>query len=136
VKMTSEITGIDDVNRMLKDIAPREAKNLLRATVQDIAKNLADDAKQYMSSDEGDMEAGSKAKRERGDKTSVASTVRNSAFYWRFREYGQGPDGVEDAMYLNALEALRPDLDRVYLRTFVKKFEALMARKRKKAAAG
>jgi len=136
MKITSQITGIDDVNRTLQDIAPREAKNLLRATVQDLAKALAEDAKKYMSSDEGDMEAGSKAKRERGSKTSVESTVRNSMFYWRFREYGQGPDGVEDAMYLNALEAIRPDLDRVYLETFVKKYEALLARKSKKAAGG
>ena len=133
--MDFKIEGMDDVNRTLQEVAPREAKNLLRATVQDIAKQLANDAKKWMPSDEGDMEAGSKAKRERGSKTSVESTVRATPFYWRFLEYGQGPDGVEHAMYFNALEAMRPNMDRVYMETFVKKLEARLARERKRMAA-
>ncbi|MGB1388626.1 MAG: HK97 gp10 family phage protein [Paracoccaceae bacterium] len=133
--MTHEIIGIADVNRTLQEIAPREAKNLLRATVLDIAKQLATSAKKYTPSDEGDLERGIKPKRERGSPTSVEATVRATPFYWRFLEYGQGPDGVEHAFFFNALQEMRPNMDRVYLETFVKKLEARMARERKRLAA-
>lgn len=134
MKMDFKIEGIDDVNRTLKEIAPREAKNLMRATVQDIASQLAKSGKANAPKDDGDLKKGIKAKRERGTKTSVESTVRSAAFYWRFLEYGQGPDGVEHAFMLKALEEMRPNMDRVYLETFVKKLEARLARQRKAAA--
>jgi HK97 gp10 family phage protein len=135
MNVTGSITGIADVNRMLQEIAPREARNILKATVHDIASQLAKSGKANSSKAEGKLRKGIKAKRERGSKTGVESTVRVAgAFYWRYLEYGQGPDGVEHAMFLKALEAMRPDLDRVYLEAFVKKLEARMVRLRKKAA--
>jgi len=135
VKMDYQITGIEDVNRTLMEIAPKEAKNLLRATVQDIAKQLAKSgADGAPDGDSGKLKKGIKPKRERGSKTGVESTVRAKPFYWRYLERGQGPDGVEHAFFLKALEELRPDLDRIYLETFVKKLEARLARERKRAA--
>ena len=43
--MSVTITGLADLNAVLNAVAPREAKNLLRATVLDIAKQLAAEAK-------------------------------------------------------------------------------------------
>lgn len=130
--MKVEIEGIADVNRVLDAIAPKEAKNLMRATVQDIARQLAKDAKKNAPKDEGDLRKGIKPKRERGDRRTVKSTVRAAPFYWRFLEYGSGPDGVEHAFIMKAVQAMRPNMDRVYLEAFVKKLEARLARERKR----
>jgi len=39
--MEIRIQGIEDVSRVLQEIAPREAINLLRATTADLAKGIA-----------------------------------------------------------------------------------------------
>lgn len=141
MKMDYKIEGIADVNRTLKEIAPREAQNLMRATVQDIASQLAKSAKVGAPKDGGDLKKAIKAKRERtypgkAESSVLVNTGKGGAFYWRFLEYGQGPDGVEHAFFLRALEEMRPNMDRVYMESFVKKLEARLARERKRLAAG
>lgn len=133
MKLDVTITGVADVNRMLTQIAPKEAKNLMRAVVHDVAVQVAKDAKSRAPSDEGDLKASIKAKRQRGTRETVESAagVYGKAWYWRFLEYGQGPDGVEHAFFLQALQAIRPEIDRVYLESFVRKLEARLARLRK-----
>lgn len=132
--MSVTITGLADLNAVLNAVAPREAKNLLRATVLDIAKQLAAEAKGSMPEDSGDMIAGTKAKRDRGTRDSIEASVvvGKDAFYWRFLEYGQGPDGLEYAFFLKALQAMRPDMERVYLEAFGRKLAARLARERKR----
>jgi hypothetical protein len=138
--MSITVTGIADINRILGQIAPREAKNILNATVYDIAKTLAADAAENTPDDtstgRGDLKSSIKPKRERGSRTQVDASVRvlniRRNFFWRFLEYGQGPDGVEHAMFLKALEAARPDIDRIYAEAFVKKLLARLARVAKK----
>lgn len=129
------ITGIADVNRLLREIAPQEANNLMRATVHGLAQDIAKSAKQRMPSDSGAMQKATGAKRERAKRGTLASSVRvaNIAFYWRYLEYGQGPDKVEHAFFLQTLEALRPDLDRRYLEIFVSKLIARLKRLNKGA---
>lgn len=133
--MTVKVTGIADVQRVLQDLAPREAVNLMRATTADIAKGLAEDARQNAPSDEGDLRGGIKHKRARGTRDKVnAEVVANAngtSFYWRFREYGQGPDGREDAFFLRALMNAQGDIHQRYLDSFTRKLVALMARKAK-----
>ena len=135
MSMKMSVDGIADINKILKELPAREGKNLMRATVQDIAKQLADTAKKFTPHDDsGDLEAGIKVKRERGDKSTVQSTVRSAAFYWRFLEYGQGPDGVEHAFFLQALQEMRPKMDRIYLEAFTKKLIARIEREKKRQA--
>ncbi len=138
--MKVTIKGIEDVNAILAQIAPREAKNLLRNTTLEIAKELAKDAKQYTPDDPatsawvGDSFA---AKRERGNRDTVAaSTIVKKAkgsrsFIWRFLEYGTGPEGVEHAMFLKAFQAMKPEITSTYLRIFGAKLEARLKRLRK-----
>lgn len=132
--MSVKVFGLEDVKTTLTELGPREATNLMRSVVFDIAKQLATDGAAGAPSDEGDLKAGIKPKRERGQKHLLAATVRAAPFYWRYLEYGQGPDGVEHAFFLKALQALRPEIDRIYLETFVRKLTALMARKAKAAS--
>ena len=138
--MIITVTGIADVNMVLKSIAPNEAKNLMRATVFDIAKTAAGIAAGYTPDDPstsaGDLKSSIKAKRAKGSRSVVAAEVvvanirRN--FFWRFLEYGQGPDKEEHAMFLKTIEAMRPGIDQIYLDAFVKKLTARLARARKK----
>ena len=114
------------------DIGPREATNLVRVVVFDLTKQIAKIAADNAPEDEGRLKAGIKPKRERGRKHFLAASVRASPFYWRFFEYGQGPDHVEHAFGLKALQAIRPDIDDMYLKTFARKFEERLARQRKR----
>jgi HK97 gp10 family phage protein len=136
--VTVNITGLSDLNEVLRTIAPREGINLMRATVQDIAAQLAKTAKQRAPDDPTtgapDLKTGIKAKRDKTTRDSVSSSVRvYKAFYWRFLEYGQGPDGVEHAFFLKSLEEMRPNMDRVYMQAFGKKLAARLARERKRS---
>ena len=96
MKPTVTLRGIDDVNDMLTKIAPRQAYNIMRATIQSIASEIGKEAKKEAPEDEGDLKGAIKAKRERGAKGYLLSTVRVNpvAFYWRFLEYGAIPEGA------------------------------------------
>lgn len=132
--MTVRITGIADVNRALNDFAPKDARNLIRATVQDIATQLAKSATEFAPSDTGALKSGIKAKRDKPTRNTVSSSVRVfGAYYWRFLEYGDGPDNVEHAFFLKALQEMRPEMDRVYMEAFAKKLAARIKREMKRA---
>ena len=127
------IKGLDDVASVLNNIAPREARNLARSTVHASAGVIRDDAKRFMPIDTGTMKAATKSKR-RNVKDNILRSdvlVTAAAFYWRFREYGQGPDMREDAMFMKALALFRQDIDRIFTEQFGKKLEARLARLRK-----
>lgn len=141
MNIVTKVTGVADINRILGQIAPREAKNLMRATVFDITKQAASKMTDYTPDDPatggGDLKSSIKPKRERGTRDRIEASVvvtnirRN--YFWRFLEYGDGPDHVEHAMGLKALMALRPDIDRIYAEAFVKKLIARLKRERKRA---
>lgn len=134
MKPTVELRGLDDVNNLLTKIAPREAFNIMRATVHGIAGGIAKDAKALAPEDEGDLRQAIKPKRERPVRGYLLSTVRVNpvAFYWRFLEYGQGPDGEEHAMFMQAVDKFRQDMNRIFLNQFGKKWEAALKRAAKR----
>lgn len=134
MKPTVTITGVDDVQRMLSKIAPRQANNIMRATIHAVAGEIRDDAKAAMPEDEGTMKAATRAKRERVRFGKIASSVvvTKAAFYWRFLEYGQGPGGVEYAMFVKAVERFRAKWLQVFITQFGKKWEAALARAAKR----
>jgi HK97 gp10 family phage protein len=136
LKGTVTLTGIDDINNLLTKVGPKTAFNIMRATVHSIASGIGKDAKNDAPSDEGNLKGAIKAKRERAVRGYLRSTVRVNpvAFYWRFLEYGQGPDGEEHAMFMRAVEKFRRDLDGIFVREFGKKWEAAMKRAAKRAA--
>lgn len=130
MKVTTEVRGIDDVNKILNQIAPRHARNIMRATVHDMAKQVRDDAKDGMPEDEGDMKRLTKHRRERAEGNRFTSSVRvgRKAFYWRFLEYGQGPDNVAYDFFLRAIQKMRGMMQERFLRAFGRKLEAALKR--------
>ena len=147
------LRGVEDVNRLLTQIAPREGINLMQATVGDISKQLAQSAASKTPDDPasgaGDLKSNIKSVRKvmgmksRGRVKAVRNNVRTVAsaavvvtnikrnYFWRFLEYGQGPDNIEWAMFLKALQEMRPNMERVYLEAFAKKLVARLARMKK-----
>lgn len=134
MKVGITIAGIADVNRILGEIGPREGRKIMRATVLDIARRAAVEAKGNMPVDSGDMIRATrhKARRGRPDRLEADVIVGGKTFYWKFLEYGDGPDGVEHAMFLRALQAMRPNMSRIYVESFAKKLIARLVRERKR----
>ncbi len=128
------IKGMGDVVDVLNSVAPREARNLARSTVHASAGVIRDDAKRFMPKDSGQMKKATKAVRRSVKDNIIRSDVMvtAAAYYWRFREYGQGPDMREDAMFMKSLALFRKDMDRIFSEQFGKKLEARLARLRKR----
>lgn len=127
--MTVEIRGIDDVRRLLGDLMPREAKLLTRQTTKDVADAIAAEAERLAPVDEGDLRAGIRARQERDKDGEGRASVRvRGAFYWRFLEYGDGPDGVEHAFFMRSREKVMRNIDSIATRAFVQRLAARMAR--------
>lgn len=125
MKMHIRLEGLEDVQRLLKEIAPNQANNIMRATVFDMAKQIAADAREGMPVDEGLMRKETKHKRERsrpGFHNSSVGVTRK-AFYWRFLEYGDGPDSIAYDFFLRAAERMRATMMGTFLRSFGAKFE-------------
>lgn len=132
MKPTITVTGIDDAVDLLERIAPNQARNIMRATVHDMAKEIRDDTRKEMPDDEGVMKAETKHKRERAIHGKLQSTVRvgRKAFYWRFLEYGTGPDRIAHDFFLKAVHGMRAEMTPRFLLAFGRKFEAALARAR------
>lgn len=127
--MTVEIRGIDDVRRLLGDLMPKEARALTRQTTKDVATEIATEAKAVMPVDEGKMRAGTRAVQERDKDGQGQASVRvRGAFYWRFLEYGDGPDGIEHAMFLRAKEKVMRNIDTIATQKFVKRLAARLSK--------
>ena len=133
--LTVTLKGIDDVQKLLETIAPRHAVNIMRSTVHGIAGGIRDDAKKKMPRDSGDMIKATKARRERMRGSLALSTVRvdRIAYYWRFLERGDGPDGIDHAFFAKAMALYRQDQNRIFVNEFGKRFEAALVRARKRA---
>lgn len=127
--MSVEIRGIDDVRRLLRDVMPKEAKVLTRQTTKDVAEAIADEAKRIMPVDHGDMRSGTRARQERDKDGQGRASVRvKGAFYWRFLEYGDGPDGIEHAMFARSKEKIMHKIDTIATRAFVQRLAARLRR--------
>jgi HK97 gp10 family phage protein len=131
MRIETTLTGADDVRRILDQIGPREAKNIMRATVGDMAAGIRKDARQEAPVDDGDLKRSIKVKRRRVVMGRVRAdvVVERKAFYWRFVEYGTREQS-ENAFFTRALEKFRGQAMDRFLGSFVKKFEARLARLR------
>ena len=135
--MSFSISGIDEVDALLGTVAPKMGLNIMRSTVHAVTGQIAKDARNAAPEDEGDLKGAIKHKRERIVRSYLRSTVRVNpvAFYWRFLEYGQGPDGEEHAMFLRAVEKFRGQFTAIFTKEFGKKFEAALRREAKRMGA-
>ena len=95
--MKIEVTGTAEMEALLTQIAPKHARNIMRATVHGIATEVRKDVRKNAPvGDTGTIKKAVKAKRRRSPPDKPASTVEfttgkgatHDAYYWRFHEYG------------------------------------------------
>lgn len=140
--MSFEVTGVKEVQKILDDIAPKHARNLMRATIQGIASTIAKEAKSNAPKDSGTLRKAIKAKRKKSPPDSPVSEVivtqgknaKNDAFYWRFIEFGT-VNMSERPFIRPASDKARANLDQIITSQFGKKLEAALRREAKKKAA-
>lgn len=149
------IEGTDDLFKNL-DLTKREARNLNRSTVQAVAGKVRSEARKRAPKESGTLKKAIVAKRKKSPPDTPVSEVRvehgagakHDAFYWRFVEFGtgggkgsHGGKGMRGSITVMpnakpfmtpAIEAIRPDIQRIYREEFGKKLEAMMRRKAKK----
>lgn len=135
-----KIEGLEGLDEMLGHLAPREARNLNRATVHGMAGRVRDSARQKAPKDEGTLKKAIKSKRGKARNkdfpfSDVIVThgrdVRYDAFYWRFVEYGT-VDQPARPFIGPAADELRGQVPMIYREEFAKKYEKLLARKAKR----
>lgn len=134
------IDGLDNLEIMLGDIAPRQARNLNRSTIHAVAGVIRNDARKRAPKDEGTLRKAIKAKRRRPKNPDApysdvmvehGDDAKHDAFYWRFIEYGTVDEAARPFIG-PAMEAARPLIPTIYREQFAKKYAAYLARKAKK----
>lgn len=133
--ITMQWRGSAEVERILKEIAPREAERLVKQTISAIATDVVREARKEMRFtgpySVGTMRRSTK-KRQRRVRGGIIQTdivVAKRAFYWRFYEYG---DGIvpRRRMFGKSLDKLRPRLSGRFDDLFMKKLTARLAKVR------
>lgn len=142
------IDGLEDLKNTLENIAPRDARNLMRATVYGMAQQVAKQSAAGVPGNLATLRKAIRAKRGRAksqDKPFADVNVehgkqaKNDAFYWRFFEYGTKPSGnhpglPESRFIGKAIAKLRSDIPSIMREQFAKKYAAMLKKQAKKAA--
>ena len=143
-----EILGLENVNKILSELIPKEADNLSKAMVFGFAQHAAKLVKRRAPvgkrKNKGNIKRAIKAKRVRSDpgvpKAKVVITkgnyVKNDAFYWRFVEYGTGGKNPQPArpFVRPAILEMKSQVDGLLDQVFTKKLNNAVKRAKKKAA--
>ena len=121
--MSVTLDGLDELKGWLEVSAPNLASKLAGDMVLDVAEGIAGEARRIMPVNTGKMRAQTSSKRGRSTKTLKVAEVHCGAFYWIFLEHGDGPDGVEHAMFRRAQETVQAGLDRAEFPRFRKRLQ-------------
>ena len=135
--MKVEVTGIEHLQQLLREIGPKQATNLMRSTVHGMAGEIRNDIKKVAPKDTGALKKQFKAKSRRaiGGKPRSDVVVETDGYYWRFLEYGFSNRAARPFI-VPAFERFKARSMDTYLKVFGKKYEAALARRRKKANGG
>ena len=139
-----EVTGIDEITKVLEQLLPRHAANLSKAMVHGMASEVTKEAKKRVPKKTGTLRRAIKAKRRRGKPGQPVSdvivesgkTAKFDGFYWRFIEFGTGgPVPQPEQPFLRpAKDLIQANIPRIAQEQFVKKLAAAVKREQKKIA--
>lgn len=133
--ITYNVRGAREVERILREIAPKEAERLVKATISAIGTDVVREARKEMRFS-GVYSTGRMRKsvykvqrRTRGGIIQTDVGVKKRAFYWRFYEYGQ--NGMpRRRMFGKAIDKVGPMVGVRFEKLFMKKLIARLARVR------
>lgn len=129
------VFGAQELRDILKNEAPREARNIIRATVYGVAGNVRDELKRRIAKRTRRAEKSIKAYSRGRDPNFPTVDVRGGATapYLIMLEFGTSRTKAQP--YITpTVEAMRPDLPRIYQEEFIEKLTKSIARRAKKAA--
>ena len=139
-----EVTGIDDITKVLEQLLPRHAANLSKAMIHGLASEVTKEAKKRAPKKTGTLRRAIKAKRRRGKPGQPVSdvivesgkTAKFDGFYWRFIEFGTGgPVPQPEQPFLRpAKDLIQANIPKIAQEQFVKKLAAAVRREQKKIA--
>lgn len=139
-----EVIGLEDIQKILAEIAPKHARNLSRALVQSLASTVAKEAKKKVPVDKGTLKKAIKAKRKKSSPDKPVSDViveqgknaKNDGFYWHMVEYGTGgPTPQPEQPFLRpSRDYVEANMKDIVNDQFTKKLVAAVKREQKKAA--
>lgn len=138
------VTGLEEVQKVLNQIAPNHARNLSRALIQGLASETAKEAKKRVPTDTKTLKKAIKAKRRRGKPNQPVSDViidkargaGGEVFYWNMVEYGTGgkTPQPERPFLRPARDLIEVNMPRIIQEQFTKKLASAINRAKKKAA--
>lgn len=102
------MTGLDVALRILERDLPEAAREEGAEWRLEAARAIAKEAKRLAPANSGTLRKSIFAGRNKYDPEAAEVYVKRSgkgdAFYWRFLEYGQGPDGIAHGFFMRARE--------------------------------
>lgn len=128
-----KLLGKDEVERMLKDYAPNDARNIMRNTVQNVAMMARDLMKVKVRKRTSKLAHTIRALRRRGQKDLFVSQVRlgREAPYGFMLEFGTRHTKAQPFI-VPTVEELTPKLTDIYREQFGKQLERALARRANK----
>jgi len=139
---TFKIEGLEDVDKVLTEIAPSKARNLIRSTVHGYIARITKLAKQTVKKQTGTLKKAIKTKRLKSspDKPNSAvfvthgKSVKNDAWYWRFVEYGTSGKTAQEARPFIRVSAQKIQTNKIEImrEEFSLKLQKVIAKELKK----
>lgn len=134
-----EILGVSEIQKVLKDFAPKHANNLMRSTVHAVAAEITKESKKRVPTNTGNLKRSLKTKRRRGKPGQPVSDViadsgpnaRHDGFYWRFVEFGTR-NTAERPFMRTAKQIVFSSIDRIIKEKFKDKLTKAVAREKKR----
>lgn len=134
-----KVEGIEDLKDMFTKVAPKEARNLMRQTVQKIASNIAKDARSKVKVKTGNLKSSIKASRKKSHpdrpisvvKAAAGKKAKVDAYYWKFVEYGTKHSAPQPFIG-PAKKKAEANIKTMLTNEFGKKLEKHLAKKAKK----
>lgn len=122
-----ETEGLQDLERVFREVGPRVGRNLARSTTQAVATQIAKEIRGRVPEDEGDLRRSIKARRRRM-RFGVAVSEIYAHFYWWFIERGTVKQSAQPFVKPVADTFDGPKLLSIYLEEFGNKLEAALRR--------
>jgi HK97 gp10 family phage protein len=139
-----DVEGIEEIQKVLREIPEKDAKNLVRATVRGIASEVNKEAKKRVPVDTGNLKKSLKVKAVRSPpfkpvfdvRAESGKSVKHDGFYWRFIEHGTGGDSPspEQPFIRPAVDLVFSKMNTLLHEMFIKKLRAAVARRKKQQA--
>lgn len=132
-----KIVGMEDLQETLKNVLPREAKNILRRTTYGLAGVVTDKIKARAPRRTGKYARAIKRKRNRGTQTLIEASVvaetgkKQQGFKWAWLEFGTVNMSAQPHI-VPAVEEIRPSVNGIYRQEFGVQYEREMAKRNKK----